>query len=159
MVNARSNRAWERRRLAGMNSALRRTIQLREQSSVLFRAMTRFKFRAAFLAMMLMGSLAYADDTKSKVEQLAQATSDTVQKAKDGIKDTANRTEKAVKDTANKAAEAGRRGVEKASEFATNIAEKGSSLATNVAAKTRVGAQKVESATTNLVDEIKQKVH
>jgi hypothetical protein len=121
-------------------------------------AMSSIQFRAGLLSIVLMALLCGGCEKKSTLEQFADDSKSAAQKAGNSVKDAANKTKDAVKDTAQKAMDAGKEGVQKATTFATNVAGKTTTLATNVAAKAKEGAQKVESATTNIVSEIKQKV-
>ena len=102
---------------------------------------------AVYFSVALMVTLAGGCEKKSPVEQVTEDSNNAAQKAGN-----------AFKDTAQKAVDAGKEGAQKAAAFATNVAGKTTTLATNVAARTKEGAQKVESAVTNFVGEIKQKV-
>lgn len=116
------------------------------------------KSQAALLSALLIAVLLSGCDKHSPVGQLAQQTKSSAEKAEDAVKVAANKTEAAVKNTTQKAVDAGRNGYQKAATFSTNAIGKAASLATNMAVHAKAGAQKVESATTNIVSEIRQKL-
>jgi hypothetical protein len=120
--------------------------------------MTVIKFHAAVLSITLMALLGSGCEKKSTLEQFAQDSNNAAKKTGDSVKDAASKTKDAVKDTAQKAADAGKEGVQKAATWATNAAKQTTIFATNAAAKAKEGAKKVESAATNIVNDIKQKV-
>jgi len=121
--------------------------------------MSSFKFQIAALLCAFVVVCGGGCEKKSRMERLAQNSSNAMKKAGNSVKGTANKTKDAVKDTAQKAADAGKDGVQKASAWATNAANKTATFATNAAEKAKEGAKKVESAATNIVNDIKQKVH
>jgi creatinine amidohydrolase/Fe(II)-dependent formamide hydrolase-like protein len=120
--------------------------------------MTCLKFSIAALLCALVIFCGSGCEKKSPVAQFAQNSSNAMKKAGNSVKDTASKTKDAVKDTAQKAVDASKEGVQKASVWATNAANKTATFATNAAAKAKEGAKKVESAATNIVNDIKQKV-
>jgi hypothetical protein len=120
--------------------------------------MTSLKFQFAALLCALVVLLGNGCEKKSGVEKFAEDSNNAAKKAGESVKDTANKAKDAVKDTAQKAVDAGKEGVQKATDWATNAANKTTTFATNAAAKVKETAKKAESATTNLVNDIKQKV-
>lgn len=110
-------------------------------------AMNSLKFQITALLCAFIVLFGNGCEKKSAAEKLRDDSADAVKKAGDSVKDVATKAKDAVKDTAQKAMDAGKDGVQQASNWATNAA-----------AKTKEGAQKVESAVTNVVNDIKQKV-
>jgi len=120
--------------------------------------MTCLKFQIAALLCALVVLCGSGCEKKSPVAKFAQNSSNAMKKAGNSVKDTANKTKDAVKDTTQKAVDASKDGAQNASAWATNAANKTATFATNAAEKAKEGAKKVESAATNLVNDIKQKV-